>query len=350
MSESPTFDPPNPASAHARLDPLFPVSLARLRDIYSQANFKFEFHRLSFSDVLSGSPDEDAPGAVEQDLTELSTATPRPTADLLQRHFYWSAACFYRSFYLMLAYFSLERKPMPSWAHVTAYYSRFYAIKALLNLFCANIVTLESKAKGDKKRTEVLIYLTMDGVKAMSAKKAKALWKTWGSHQVWWALFKQMQYVSDFPDKDGSHFALSDAYFNHASRNTINYSERYLEGFSELEWFDNSEVQMFSHMDIWRPRPDRDITNIDSFFADTNPEDADEGDFYGDDAQIVWHGVRVYLELLSLLKVRQSFVTREKLFGLLDRFGEQEYPILCGGIREAVTEYLPTWPEPGEPT
>jgi hypothetical protein len=250
----------------------------------------------------------------------------------------------------MLAYFSLERKPMPSWAHVTAYYSRFYAIKALLNLFFVNIVTLGSEAVDDKKRQMILIYLTMDGVKAMSAKKAKSILKVGGSHQIWWALFQQMQHVPDFPDKDGSKFALSDAYFNHASRNTINYSERYLEGFPELEWFDNSEVQMFSHMDMWRPRADRDITDIDSFFADTDPGEAYEGDFYGDDAQIVWHGVRVYLELLSLLKCRQSFITREKLFGLLDRFGKTEYPVLCGGIRKAVAEHLSPWPESGEPT
>lgn len=341
MGESPTSNLSDQAPTHVHLDPLFPVTVARLRDIYSQATIRFEYHRLSFSDVLSESPDEDTPSAVEEALTERSAATPRPTTDLIQRHFYWSAACFYRSFYLMLAYFSLERKPMSSWAHVTAYYSRFYIIKALLNLFFTNIVKLDSKAKGDKKRPMILIYLTMDGVKTMYAKKAESLLKTRGSHQIWWALFDQMKHIPDFPDTDGSQFALSNMYFNHANRNAINYSERYLEGFPELEWFDSSEVQMFNHMDIRRPRADHDITNIDSFFSDIDPEDADEGDFYGDDAQIVWHGVRVYLELLSLLKCRQTFVTREKLFGLLDRFGEKEYPILCGGIRKAVAEYLP---------
>ena len=151
MEKSSESDPLGRVSTHARLDPLFPVSLARLRDIYSQASFRFEVHRLSFSDVLSGGPDEDRSSAVEEVLTDRSTATPRPTADLLQRHFYWGAACFYRSFYLMLAYFTLERRPMPSWAHVTAYYSRFYGIKALLNLFFANIVTLGSDGGGDKR-------------------------------------------------------------------------------------------------------------------------------------------------------------------------------------------------------
>lgn len=98
---------------------------------------------------------------------------------------------------------------------------------------------------------------------------------------------------------------------------------------------------MFSHLDIWPPRPDRDITDIDAFFSGTNPEDMDVGDFYGDEGQIVWHGVRVYLELLSSIDCRQSFVTREKLFGLLERFCEKESPVLCSGIKKAVADYLP---------
>ena len=67
---------------------------------------------------------------------------------------------------------------------------------------------------------------------------------------MWWALFSQMQYVTDFPDTDEVAFVLSDAYYNAKTLNEITNSERYLEGFPELEWFDTSASQMFNHLQI----------------------------------------------------------------------------------------------------
>jgi hypothetical protein len=325
------------ASKPSQFDPGFPITLARLREIYSGVTFPFEFHRSPFADVLSGNAGSEPYPAFESALTADELPPPRPVPELLQRYFYWSATCFYRSFYLMLAYLGLDRKAMNSWAHVTAYYSRFYMVKALLNLFLANIVSL--KTEGPKaKRQDVLIYTSMEGVKSAPAQR---ILNSRGSHQMWWSLFSQMQYAADFPDTDEAHFALSDAYYNAKTRNEINYSDRYLEGFPELEWFDTSAIQMFSHLDMWRPRSDRDITDIDSFFDGTDPESADSSAFYGDEGQIVWVGVRVYLEILRATGVKQGFITREKMFGLLERFGEKDYPTISARIRRAVEECLP---------
>ena len=55
-------------------------------------------------------------------------------------------------------------------------------------------------------------------------------------------------------------------------------------------------------------------------FRGGDPESVDPGDFYADEGQIVWLGVRVYLEVLRAAGVKQGFITREKLFGLLERF------------------------------
>lgn len=229
MTEPPTSEQFNSPAQQPRLDPYFPITLARLREIYSRATLEFELQRRSFGDLLSGSPDDTSPLRIESKLTELEPPPPRPIADLIQRHFYWSSTCFYRSFYLMLAYFSLDRKPMRSWAHVTAYYCRLYSIKAIMNLFFTNIVA--PRVATDKRRSESLIYLTMEGVKALPLKKVYSLWNIRGSHQVWWALFREMQHVPDFPETDESLFALTDSYFNPSTRNTVNYSEQYLEGF-----------------------------------------------------------------------------------------------------------------------
>ncbi|MCI0491112.1 MAG: hypothetical protein L0229_31370 [Blastocatellia bacterium] len=314
-----------------QLDPEFPVTVFRLREIYSMVSFQFEFHRFSFKDLFSELLAKGTLSNLAPSLTDPKASPPQPVPDLLQRHFYWSTACFYRAFYLMLAYFDLERKPFSSWAHVTAYYSRFYIIKAILNLFLINIINDKS-----------LIYMGMNGVRVVEPiERLKKQWGVRGSHQIWWALFEQMGYVSDLAQIDGADFILSDSYFNSGSRNSINYSEQYMEGFKELEWFDISEDQMLSHLAMWRPRQDRDITDIDAFFEGFNPEDCDEGDFYGDEAQIIWLSIRVYLELLKAIGVQQPFVTKEKLFALLQRFTQDEYPTLCAGIRKSIADSLP---------
>jgi hypothetical protein len=242
----------------------------------------------------------------------------------------------------MLAYLTLEQKPFTSWAHVTAYYSRFYIIKAILNFFLINNVRLDKNRMHDGKTREFVVYTAMDRVKINRTGPLKKLWNVEsGSHRIWWALFQQMDYVMDFPHVDGAKFILSDAYFNPGSRNAVNYSENYLDGFIELEWFDTSTEQMLSHLATWRPRRDRDITDIDAFFEGFDPEACDEGDFYGDEVQIVWTSIRVYLELLKATGIQQQFVTKEKLFALLGRLVQDEYPRLSEGIRTSIADSLP---------
>ena len=70
---------------------------------------------------------------------------------------------------------------------------------------------------------------------------------------------------------------------------------------------------MMAQFSCQHRRGDRDITNIDRFFDDCDPEGCDEGDFYGDEAQTLWCSVDCYLRFLSALKIRQDFVTVEKL-------------------------------------
>jgi len=335
-------DPFEEKPRNPRLDPQFPITVARLREIYSVVSFPMEFHRLSFEDYFSAMLNKESLSQRAPNLTHPTASPPQPVSALLQRHFYWSAACFYRAFYLMLAYLTLEERPFHSWAHVTAYYSRFYIIQAILNLFLINNVRLDKRQLHDAKDSEFLIYTGMNGVNAVRTEPLKKQWKARGSHQLLWALFEQMGYVSDFPQNDGAGFILSDAYFNSGSRNAVNYSERYLEGFIELEWFDTSAEQMLSHLEAcWSPRADRDITDVNAFFEGFDPEWCDEGDFYGDEGQIVWVSIRVYLELLKASGVQQQFVTKAKLFALLERFAQDEYPRLCAGIRTSIADTLP---------
>lgn len=193
-------DPFGEKQRNPQFDPEFPVTVARLRDIYSVASFRMEHHRLSFEEVFSERLTKVTLSNLVPSLTDPKAYPSQPVPGLLQRYLYWSAACFYRAFYLMLAYFDLERKPFSSWSHVTAYYSRFYIIKAILNLFLSNIVELKQKGLQDQKDRKFLIYTGMNGVKAMQSGVLEKKWEVRGSHQIWWALFEQMGYVSDMPN------------------------------------------------------------------------------------------------------------------------------------------------------
>ncbi|MFC1611639.1 hypothetical protein ACFL6C_11825 [Myxococcota bacterium] len=119
---------------------------------------------------------------------------------------------------------------------------------------------------------------------------------------------------------------LSDAYFNPGRRNEVNYSEVFHEGFNELEWSDVTPQAMLSKLQQETPRPDRDITNADSFFAGCDPEWIDEGDFCMDEAVNLWHDLRNYLAVVEALEIKQSLLTCEKLILLVDRFIAPDFP------------------------
>lgn len=334
--------PAAPPAPPARFAVDFPVTLERLKEIYAGANIVFEHHRFSFDELFVPDLQAASLAALIPRLAEPGPP-PRAGARLIQRHFYWSAACFYRSYYLFLGYLVLERKPMHSWGHVTAYYSRFYFIQALANLFLSNIVHLNLEdALGariplaDPQDSKFLVYCGMGGVRAVRLRDLHRGGWPGGSHQIWWRLLQEFKHVGDMPRFDGSEFALSDAYYNPASRNEINYSDQYLDAFTELEWFDTNQAQMFAHMNVWSPRQDRDITSIDAFFDGEDPAEVEAGDFYGDDIQILWLGLRLYLEVLRALEIQQPFITAEKLRALNDRFIRDEYPSLTRGLDNAI--------------
>ena len=79
---------------------------------------------------------------------------------------------------------------------------------------------------------------------------------------------------------------------------------------------------------------------MDRFFGDSDPEDCDEGDFYGDDAQIIWCSLLVYLQLMKALGFKQQFVRAETIVWLSHQHIGKEYPAILQGIAQATSEVL----------
>jgi hypothetical protein len=133
---------------------------------------------------------------------------------------------------------------------------------------------------------------------------------------------------------------LSRLTFSPEQRNRINYSFEYLSGgFNELDWFDSGPDQMLNHF-MPRPRMDEDITDIDRFFEGVNPADADEGNFYGDEAQILWCSLIGYLQFVKSLGFSQSFLKTETILALCDLHIGAEYPNITQGIARSVHAVL----------
>jgi hypothetical protein len=245
-----------------------------------------------------------------------------------QRMFYRSATAFYRSLQLFLGYLTLDHHSYITWAKVTAYYSRFYFIQAFLNLILSTHLPVGKKAS-----------IFFDGTRVL-CKPDSALPKAFhkGSHEIWWSLMEALK-APDFPC-ESLGFILGRLVFNPDERNTVNYGYEYLGGgFIELEWFDSGAEQMLSHF-MPRPRADQDITNIDRFFEGKNPENVDVGDFYGDEAQIIWRSLVGYLQLLKSLGFSQEFVKTETIIALCDLHIGSEYTALIQGIAKLVDTCL----------
>jgi hypothetical protein len=127
--------------------------------------------------------------------------------------------------------------------------------------------------------------------------------------------------------------------FNPKNRNKINYSFRYLEGFIELEWFDNTPEQMMAHF-MPMPRSDRDFTDMDTYFEGDNPEYVDVADFYTDGVQILWTSISAYLQLLHALGIRQEFITTDKLKLLMSVHLGDRFPCIARGVSKAIDTVL----------
>ena len=157
---------------------------------------------------------------------------------------------------------------------------------------------------------------------------------------MWWSMMEAMKCPRDFPLKDWD-VVLSRLVMNPDQRNNENYSFMYLSGgFNELEWSDNGAKQMMSHFMPER-RSDRDFTDVDRFFQDVAPEDADLGDFYGDtDVQMLWCSIMAYLRLLRLFEFKQSFVKTETLVALTEMHLARDYERVREGISLTISEVL----------
>jgi len=327
--------------------PNFPPSYRELQVLYSDFEAQFEYRRESFRDFLAYYLKQVSLSDLEKELAKNDATAQAVKTALRQRHFYRSATCFYRCFDLFLAYISLQNKMFGTWSQVTGYYSRFYFVQAFVNLLQANWFANEDRlpAAGLINRKEAVFYVYNTGrsiafLNEHELYQALQLGNRRGSHQVWWSIYKSLGQLRDYPQFEALEFVLSDGYFNPASRNEVNYSHEYVQAFPELEWFDSATDSMMAQFSCQSRRGDRDITNIDRFFGDRDPEDCDEGDFYGDEAQMLWCSIDCYLRFLAALKVKQDFVTVEKLEALAAAHFEDRFPNLLKGIIVSTREAL----------
>ncbi len=327
--------------------PDFPPNFQSLRALYADFHPRFEFRRDSFSEFFAYYLKQVSRRDLEKILVTDDDKTKEFKTQLKQRHFYRSATCFYRSFDLFLAFISLQGSSFGSWAEVTGYYSRFYFIQAFLNLLQANWFSFadELPVDGlvDSNDRRFFVYHTGEAVTFLSNSElvgAVGGGKKRGSHQGWWRIYGCLRELEDFPDIEALGFVLGEGYFNPARRNEVNYSHEYIRGFPELEWFDATPESMMSHFSFQHRRYDRDITNIDRFFEGFDPADCDVGDFYGDEAQMLWCSVDCYLRVLVALGIKQDFITVSEIEALARAHFQDDFPVLIRGIVTSIREVL----------
>jgi hypothetical protein len=304
-------------------------------------------HRISFPQFLAQYLDQVSSADLQNELTKNDAVAIELKSRLLQRHFYKSATCFYRSLDLFFAYLALQTKQFGTWAKVTGYYSRFYFVQGFLNLLQANWFSGEEQIPTaglvNPKDKSLFIYNTGSGIRCLSANdmpKFLGAGFNGGSHRIWWSLYSSLGDLPDYPQFESLSFVLSDGYFNPRQRNEVNYSHEYVRAFPELEWFDSGTENMLSQFHYQPRREDRDITDIDRFFEDMAQEDCDQSDFYGDEAQMLWCSIDCYLRLLSSLEIKQDFITAEKIDALAVAHFKNEFPNIRKGIGISVREAL----------
>jgi len=326
----PRIELDSPSSPPREL-PDYPLNFRELQRAWDGFSPEREYHRVSFGEWLEHIlPQADVP-TLEAALVRPSG---QPAAELLQRHFYWSTTCFVRSYHLFLSYLVLDAQGLYSWGIVTGYYSRFYFAKALLNLWLSTWVWVGVGGANAPKRQPYLLYTGTRGARLVQGKAIPPGLRPRESHGSWWALFGQLQHVADFPEEFS--YVLSDPTFDQDRRQEVNYSDRWMEGFPELEWFDHTLTQMLAHARGFRGREDRDFTDMDRFFTGYNPEDGDVADFYTDEVQSLWNSMLCYLHILDQLRIEQDFITREKLMVLSERALANVLPMGLEGIRRTL--------------
>jgi hypothetical protein len=303
----------------------FPPKFADLRSAYTGFIPQWEHSRGSFEVMVRE--------LLEEGNTPIDLENEFSTGDgwgwYRQRLFYRSCTAFYRSLQLFFAYLVLERRCFRSWASVTGYYSRFFFIQALLNLLLA---TFDAEHKH-------LFFFDGRQVRCLDKNQLSPTLKKAFSHEAWWQLMEAIKIPGDF-NFEHVEFVLSRLSYSPESRNNVNYGFEYLGGgFIELDWFDSGAKQLLSHFMPY-PRPDKDVTDMNRFFEGQNPEDVDVGDFYGDNAQMVWCSIKTYLEILVALDFKQNFILVENIAALAEIHLANDYPNLMRGILLAAEETL----------
>jgi hypothetical protein len=305
--------------------PDFPPTFAELKTYYAGFTPKWETNRDSFEVNLTNWL---ATTSLKDVLTEFNRKEGLQW--FKQRLFYRSATAFYRAVQLFLGYLTLDRHCYRTWSQVTAYYSRFYFLQAFLNLSGCTYLNVPKEPSGN---VSAVIYFDGKSIRHIEEKKLPKSFRH-GSHELWWSLMEAMK-TPDYPIEHLS-FILSRLLFNPEHRNQINYGFEYLSGgFIELDWFDSGADQMLNHF-MPRPRQDEDITDIDRFFEGVNPENADEADFYSDEAQIIWCSLLSYLQLVKSMDFPQNFIKTETIVALCDLHIGSEYPKITQGIAQSV--------------
>lgn len=329
--------------------PEYPPSFDGLRGFYRNFEPVYEHRRESFGEwwnfYLRQMRLDDFESEIRVD-TQFARAVKN---QLRQRYFYRSATCFYRAFDLFLGFLSLQRNLFGTWSDVTGYYCRFYFIQALLNLLQANWFGAEDSIpkEGIIDPSDANFFGYHTGVEYRFLKGSPLLAgleveRNLGSHAMWRKVFEKLNGLPGFPRLEALEFVLSDGYFNAEKRNEVNYSHEYIRGFPELEWFDSSQESMMSHFGFQSRRADRDITNIERFFIGVNPEEDyfDGGDFYGDEAQMLWSSIDCYLRLLKALEIQQDFITIDKLDALTGKHIGEHLPNITAEIATGVRDAL----------
>lgn len=308
--------------------PGFPPTFTALQQAYQEFVPFWESNRASFESTVATIIRGDDFSHVEQALND-----PGRLRWYTQRMFYRSCTAFYRSLQLFFAFLILEGRCFSTWANITGYYSRFFFIQALLNLALS---TWDSLNK---------CFFFFDGarVRCLPQRSLSPTIKNAGSHEVWWQLMEAVKRPTGYP-MEHLHFILTRLVFNPAERNNANYGFEYLRGgFIELDWFDSGARQMMSQfMPGLSLRSDRDVTDINRFFGDRDPEECDVGDFYGDDAQIIWCSPIDYLRLMKALGFAQNFILTENVAALAEVHLAKDYPRIMNGVLLSVEECLNT--------
>ncbi len=298
--------------------PDFPPNFDLLKAVWKGFAPRFEFNRRSPEDDLGEISHADLKDALN-DVDAMNW--------LKQRLFYRGTVCFYRALELFLAVLTLQRHSYKTWSKVTAYYSRFYSIQAILNLFLTSFV-------GQR-----LIYCTGHRIHVLPKKEWPSLLSTAGSHERWWLLMETLRSPEGLQGEEPD-FVLSRAYYDPHRRNTVNYDFSYKAGgFPELNWFDTDVVNMMFHFGPSH-RPDHDITDADRFFCDEDPASADFGNFAGDPIQVVWLSLFLYLQTVSKLQIKQNFISTGKIAALTEVHLFKEYPNNARGILLETTRLL----------